>query len=346
MSHWCLPPTSLRRPPLWQEGENCLSTEEVWNRIRKEPELPMVLKATDLLPTFRAGVATSPDALWVYYVRPDKKVYGRGNASELAPAISAAHFLYDTTTAIADRIIPVKEVRPQELWDHLWPKAGATPNATVAATKFLDAARTSPHFPVLPDRAVLWQALQEGARENRWVLYLRGPNLAIGAQEMIDWPGTARFEESVEFWTYQAALEQGIYPRKKPGTGTNGGGERATLPLSATKLKEKCWPSGAAQVASEVLERYARSIWSDLSRPRLETVFGDGVRDGLWCAWKKDGDETFYTRQDAAAPDGQVSPGSPTGQTVYIPKTNVVSVEEFRVLLFRFSRKERIPYVA
>jgi Protein of unknown function (DUF499) len=305
-----LAPELLRRPPLWQEGENCLSTEEVWSRIRKEPELPMVLKATDLLPTFRAGVSTSPDALWVYYVRPDKKVYGRENASELAPAISAAHFLYDTATAVADRILPVKEVKPQELWDHLWPKSGATPASTVAATKFLDAARASPHFPVLPDRTVLWQALQEGARENRWVLYLRGPNLAIGAQEMNEWPGTPRFEESVEFWTYQAALDQGIYPRKKPGHGTEDGVDpTATLPLTAARLKEKCWPAGASQVASEDLERYARSIWSDLSRPRLETVFRDGVREGVWCAWKKDGDEAFYTRQDATAATVQVSAG-------------------------------------
>jgi hypothetical protein len=61
-------------------------------------------------------------------------------------------------------------------------------------------------------------------------------------------------------------------------------------------------------MAPEHLERYARSVWSDLSRPRLETVLRDGVRDGVWCAWKKDGDETFYTRQDAPPPTVQVSP--------------------------------------
>jgi hypothetical protein len=150
--------------------------------------------------------------------------------------------------------------------------------------------------------------VQEGARENRWVLYLRGPNLAIGMQEMNEWPGTPRFEESVEFWVYQAALDQGIYPRKKSGPGVDDGTGTGTVPLTAARLKERCWPAGAAQVGSEDLERYARSIWSDLSRPRLETVLRDGVRDGVWCVWKKDEDETFYTRQDAVAPSVQVSP--------------------------------------
>ncbi len=36
--------------------------------------------------------------------------------------------------------------------------------------------------------------------------------------------------------------------------------------------------------------------------------------------------------------------GSPSGQTVYIPKANVLSVEGFRVLLARFARKERLRY--
>ncbi len=38
------------------------------------------------------------------------------------------------------------------------------------------------------DGSVLWQAFQEGARENRWIPYLRGPSLAIGASEMAEWP--------------------------------------------------------------------------------------------------------------------------------------------------------------
>src|SRR5207244_2706327 len=103
------------------------------------------------------------------------------------------------------------------------PRSGTTPAATVPAPKFLEMARSSAHFPVLPDRTVLWQALQEGARENRWVLYLRGPNLTMGAQEMNEWPGTPRFEDSVEFWTYQSALDRGIYPRKKAGADADGG---------------------------------------------------------------------------------------------------------------------------
>jgi len=35
---------------LWKSGERRLATEEVWDRLRREPELPMLLKPTDLLP--------------------------------------------------------------------------------------------------------------------------------------------------------------------------------------------------------------------------------------------------------------------------------------------------------
>ncbi len=115
-----LAPELMRRPPLLQDGENCLSTAEVWDRMRKEPELPMVLKATDLLPTFRAGVTAAPDTLWVYYNRAEKKLFTRENAGELAPVISTNQLLYDPAAAINDRIMPVKQIRPQELWDHLW----------------------------------------------------------------------------------------------------------------------------------------------------------------------------------------------------------------------------------
>ena len=55
---------------------------------------------------------------------------------------------------------------------------------TVASTALLSAVMESSHFPVAPAREVLWRGLQDGGRENRWVLYLRGPNLAIGAAEM------------------------------------------------------------------------------------------------------------------------------------------------------------------
>jgi hypothetical protein len=263
----------------------------------------MVLRQTDLLPSLRAGLTATPDALWVYYDRAAKKVYNRENAADLSPVISAQHLLYDTAAAAADRILPVKEVRPQELWDHLWPKDGTAPAATVPAPRFLEAAKASAHYPVLPDRAVLWQALQEGTRENRWVLYQRGPNLAIGAQEMHEWPGTPRFEDTVEFWTYQAALDHGIYPRK-----IDGGDGTKTLPLTPANVKERCWPANTAELSTEDLERYARNVWADLSRPRLETVLRDGVRDGIWAAWRKGDDETFFTRDDSPGPQVLVGP--------------------------------------
>ena len=41
----------------------------------------MLLKPTDLLPTLRAGVTTTPDALWTYYDQREKKVYTRDNAA-------------------------------------------------------------------------------------------------------------------------------------------------------------------------------------------------------------------------------------------------------------------------
>jgi len=298
-----LAPALVKQPPLWLAGETSLSTEEAWERIRKEPELPMLLRQADLLPTLKAGLTAQPDALWVYYARAEKKVFTRENASELAPAISSAHLLYDTKAAVADRILPVKEVRAQEVWDHLWPRSGATPADTVAAPKLLDAAKAGAHFPVLPDRAVLWRAMQEGARDNRWVLYLRGPNIAIGAQEIGEWPGTARFDDNTELWAYDAALAQGIYPRTKGGTGP-----ATPEPPTAARIKERCWPAGAAEAPSEDIERRARTIWADLARPRLESLLRDGVREGLWCAWRKDDDEAFHTPQDTPLPSVAVSP--------------------------------------
>jgi hypothetical protein len=67
--------------------------------FRKEPELAMVLKPTDLLPTFRAGVTAAPDTLWVYYCRVEKKVFTRENAGDLASVISVSHLLYDPAAA-------------------------------------------------------------------------------------------------------------------------------------------------------------------------------------------------------------------------------------------------------
>lgn len=168
------------------------------------------------------------------------------------------------------------------------------------APRLLEAAKASAHYPVLPERPVLWQALQEGTRENRWVLYLRGPNLAIGAQEMNEWPGTPRFEDSVELWTYQAALDQGLYPRKKKPD--DEGPDPVALPLTPANVRQRCWPANTPELSTEDLERYARNVWADLSRPRLETTLRDGVREGTWAAWRKGDDETFYARDDRPGP--------------------------------------------
>jgi hypothetical protein len=288
-----LAPEILRRPPVWKDGERRLATAEIWDRLRREPALPIILRETDLLPTLRAGATTSPEALWIYYNQPEKKVYTRENAAALSPVIAPNHFLYEVATAIADRIMPVTSMSPQEVWDYLWPREGVEPGGTVSTIQVFEAARESAYFPVLPERSVLWQALQEGTRENRWVLYLRGPNLAIGAQEMSEWPGTPRFDDTSELWTYQAALDQGIYPRRTPDDSRE---ER--LPLTPATLRAQCWPGSEAAVATEELERLARGIWPDLSRPRLEEILREGVQAGAWAIWRKGTEETFFTRED------------------------------------------------
>jgi len=295
-----LAPDVVRRAPLWKSGERRLATEEVWDRLRREPELPMLLKPTDLLPTLRAGVTTTPDALWTYYDQREKKVYTRDNAAALSPVLTADHFLYDLQAAVEDRILPVTMVSPQEVWEYLWPRDGTEWSPTVAAVRFIEAAKTSPHFPVLPERSVLWQALQEGAREHRWILYLRGPNLAIGAQEMHEWPGTPRFDETTELWTYQAALDEHLYPRH---TGSAEG-----IDLVPVNLRDCCWPRGTAEMPTEDLERLARGLWPDLNRPHLEEVLREGLHKGLWAAWKQGSDETFFTEHDLPAPSVQVGP--------------------------------------
>ena len=295
-----LAPEVVRRAPLWKPGERRLATEEVWERLRREPELPMLLKPTDLLPTLRAGLTVTPDALWTYYDQREKKVYTRDNAAALSPVLAADHFLYDLHAAVEERILPVTMVAPQEVWEYLWPRDGTDQSPTVATVRFIEAAKASPHFPVLPERSVFWQALQEGAREHRWVLYLRGPNLAIGAQEMQEWPGTPRFDEATELWTYQAALDQHLYPRQ---TGSAEG-----IALTPTNLRDHCWPRETAEMSTEDLERFARGIWPDLNRPHLEDVLREGVSGGTWAAWKQGSDETFFTRDDVPGPAVQVGP--------------------------------------
>ncbi|NLF67996.1 MAG: ATP-binding protein [Candidatus Anammoximicrobium sp.] len=315
-----LTPGIVRQAPLWLSDERRLSTEEVWDRIRREPGVPMVLRPTDLLPTFRAGLCSTPDAHWVYYDQGEKRVYTRSNADGLSPVLAGNHLLYDPAAAIADRIMPVTTLPPQELWDHLWPRRGTEHVESVSTIKLLEAAKESPHFPVLPERSVVWQALQEGTRENRWILYLRGPNLAIGAKEMNEWPGTPRFDDHTEIWAYQAAIDHQLYPRKAEGKGKN-----KELPLTPTNLRSHCWPQGSPQLPTEDLERYARGIWSDLSRPRLETLLRDGLGTGEWSVWEKSAAEAYFTRDDQPSPAVQVGstwvlvdPGSPLAQELEV----------------------------
>jgi hypothetical protein len=297
-----LAPEVVRRRPLWLPDERRIATEEVWDRLRKEPELPIVLKPTDLFPTIRAGLTVTSDALWVYYNQVEKKVYTREHASSLSPVLAATHFLYDPAAAIADRIMPVATIAPQDIWDHLWPRQGTDRAGSVTTRALLEAAKASAHFPVMPESSVLWQGLQEGARENRWILYLRGPNLAIGAQEIHEWPGTPRLDDTTEVWNYQAALDQQIYPRPVVE------GIAEAPPVTPLTLRSRCWPGGVAELATEELERLGRVVWRDLTRPHLETVLREGVRQGAWAAWKKGADETFFVQGDIPEPAIQVSP--------------------------------------
>jgi hypothetical protein len=56
------------------------------------------------------------------------------------------------------------------------------------------------------------------------------------------------------------------------------------------------------------MERFARGIWRDLNRPRLESALREGVKDSSWAAWRKTADETFYTKDDTPSPAIQVGP--------------------------------------
>lgn len=290
-----LDPRIVKRSPLWKQGERRLSTEQVWERLRREPELPFVLRPTDLFPTFRAGIKAQPDALWIYLRQTEKRIVTRETADGLSPLIAPDHFLYDPVAAVEDRIVVPLTVSAEDIWQHLWPRDGADLAPQTTSEKLLQAAVQSPHFPVLPEKSVLWRGLQDGARENRWVLYLRGPNLAIGAAEIGEWPGTPRFDAQTELWGYQAALDERIYPRAT-------GPQTVAPPLSAGELKARCWPSGADRVPTEDIERTARSVWRNLTRPQLEGELVDGVKAGLWGAWRHQPDETFFASSDDPAP--------------------------------------------
>jgi hypothetical protein len=290
-----LDPRIIKRTPLWRQGERRITTEQVWDRLRREPDLPFVLKPTDLFPTLRAGLKTQPDALWIYYRQSEKRIVTREIADGLPPLIAPDHFLYDPVAAIEDRIVVPPTLSAEEVWVHLWPQDGADPAPRTTTEALLEAAAQAPHFPVLPEKSVLWRGLQDRARENRWVLYLRGPNLAIGADEIGEWPGTPRLDAQTELWTYQAALDERIYPRAT-------GPQVVTPPLSPAEMKARCWPTGADRLETEDLERNARSVWRDLSRPQLESVLAEGVRANLWCSWRHEPDETYFTGAEDSAP--------------------------------------------
>jgi hypothetical protein len=283
-----LAPSVVKQPPLWRREERCLSTAEVWERVRRDPDLPMVLKQTDLLPTLRAGLSTSPDPLWAYYDQLEKRVYTQETARALAPILATHHFLYDPRAAAADRIIPVASMAGADIWNHLWPREGTEHVPMVNTQMLYEALKTSVHFPVIPERTILWRALQDGTRENRWILYLRGANLAIGSQELHEWPSTPRFDDQSELWLYQAALDTGIYPRQ---TGVQESEEEQLTPRG---LRDRCWPLRLDRVLTEDIERSARNISRGLNRSRLESLLLEGHRQGLWGAWQQDGDEMFY----------------------------------------------------
>jgi hypothetical protein len=290
-----LAPEIVKRPPLWKDGEKKLSTEDVWDRLRREPGLPFLLKKTDLLPTFRAGIVKSPDALWIYYIRPEKKVFTRDNAGGLSAVIAGDHFIYDTKKARDDRIWPVSAVSPADIEKYAWPRDDTVLAEKTTTAQIMEEIKTAPHFPVSPSKPVLWRSFQEGARESRWVLYLSNANLAIGFKEMNEWPGTPRIDEETELWDYQAALDQKIYPRPESGEGGEG------PELTPENVKSNCWSSGSDQVDTNDLERYCRSVWPNLNRPHLEGILREGLRKGVWCAWEKRPLETFYTHEDAPA---------------------------------------------
>jgi len=298
-----LAPAVVKRSPLWDDGERRIAAEEIWDRLRRLPELPLVLRPIDLLPTLRAGLTAGPNGepLWLYYDSVEKRVYAAESASAVAPVLAPGQYLYDPTAAAQDRVLPMTNLSPAEVWEHLWPRDGSDPMSTTTSLRLLESAKSSPHFPVLPDRSVMWQALRDGARENRWILYLQGLRLAIGALDIGEWASSGRFDANEELWTYQAALEDHLYPRPGP----NG----QTEILTPEAVHAKIWTAGAEEMSTDDLERYARGVWPDLTRARLEQVIRDGVQEGVWGAWREGPGELFITKDDRDALD-QVQVGS------------------------------------
>lgn len=121
---------------------------------------------------------------------------------------------------------------------------------------------------------------------------------------MHEWPGTPRFDEATEVWTYQAALDQGLYPRHIDD------GEEA-LALTAASLRSRCWPGGTAALSTEEMERFARGIWRGLSRPLLEEAIREGLQDGTWAVWEEGTEgteETFFIQDDLPSSTVRVGP--------------------------------------
>jgi hypothetical protein len=82
---------------------------------------------------------------------------------------------------------------------------------------------------------------------------------------------------------------------------------------------------------------------SDVANPQLLVALFLPADPSEWLSWSEEGliaRRCAYWQSLYGAP-----PGSPSGQTVYLPKGQVLSVEAFRVLLARLARKERLPYV-
>jgi hypothetical protein len=261
----------------------------------------MLLRPAELLPTFKAGLKTSPNLLWYYYDATEKRVYTADNADDLSPAVREDHFLYDLRAAVQDKVIPVAQIDPADVWNHLWPREQGGRVARFTTDRLLSAVRSSPHFPVLPGREVLWRALREGAQDHRWVLHIPSTVQTVGGQNMGEWPGMPRFESGVELLQYQAALDMHLYPPR----GTR---ERNTEDVTPSSLKQRCWPAGAMEMTGEDLERAARGVWPELGRTQLEMTLRDGVRQGTWCAWQKTTPETFYAAGDVPAPQVTIGP--------------------------------------
>jgi hypothetical protein len=282
-----LAPEMVKSQPVWGSDESCLSTEEIWSRFRREPGTPMLLKQTDLLPTIRAGIQKNPDPLWIYYNKPEKKVFTQDNVASLTPVIQPEHFLYEPKKAVNGGIWPVTQIHPNDILDHLWPRTNNVPDEQTTFSQLLENARTSDHFPVLPSDDVLWSSLKQGASKNQWILYL-GTRLAIGPDEIHEWPAAPATSDTAKIWLYMDAIGQGIYPRDQSET---------RIPLTPENLKTHCWPAGD-QLQTDLLEQNARLIWQNVQQSSLIDVIKKGLTKGLWHVWYNGAGQVFYGKDD------------------------------------------------